>query len=148
MLLNEEDFNYGERTHLAMTLLEHIGHRQSGDTFAGVWKRFHDAADAVHGNPAAPLPNPILLNTDCAGQLQNGWIAALRTEKQVTNRIMLHNVTLPILLSFEYEQGVGDDDHKWQTTLTSYHFFERLVPSGIHSCRSHVNGAVYGWVVN
>ena len=77
-----------------------------------------------------------------------GWIAALRTEEQVTNRIMLHNVTLPILLSFEYEQGVGDDDHKWQTTLTSYHFFERLVPSGIHSCRSHVNGAVYGWVVN
>ena len=30
VLLNEEDFDYGVQTHLAMTILEHIGHRQSG----------------------------------------------------------------------------------------------------------------------
>ena len=72
VLLNDDDFIYGACTYLAITLLEHIGHRQSGDTFVEVWVCFHEAADAVHGDPANPLSNPILLNTDCAGQLQNG----------------------------------------------------------------------------
>ena len=72
VLLNEKDFNYGAQTHLAMTPLEHIGHMQSGNTFVDVWTHFREATDAVHGDPANHLPNPILLNTNCVGQPQNG----------------------------------------------------------------------------
>ena len=77
LFLDPEDFKYHGKTCSAMTLLERLGHRQSGETFARMWKLFHDKADKVHGDPNNPLPNAIILITDCAGQLQNGWIVAL-----------------------------------------------------------------------
>ena len=81
-----------------MTLMEHLGHRQTGKTFAKVWNDFHKAADAVHSDPNNPLANPILLNTDCNSQLQNGWIVALRSEVQVTNRVTMNVVALIIMV--------------------------------------------------
>ena len=98
VLLNEEEFDYGKNTHLAMTLFEHISHVQTGEEFSRIWKIFQRAADEVHGKPDEPLPNPICLNTDCAGQLQTGYLVALRQEGQVTSRIMYNNVVLQIFL--------------------------------------------------
>ena len=80
-----------------MTLMEHLGHRQTGETFAKEWTDFHKAVDAVHSDPTNPLPNQLLLNTDCAGQPENGWIVALRGEDQVYNRVMMNNAILIIL---------------------------------------------------
>ena len=57
VLLNDKDFNYAANTHLAMTLMEHIGHSQSGKEFAKAFKIFHRAADEVHGKPEEPLYN-------------------------------------------------------------------------------------------
>ena len=38
VLLNEEEFDYGKNTHLAMTLFEHISHVQTGEEFSKIWK--------------------------------------------------------------------------------------------------------------
>ena len=143
-----EDFDYGKNTFMAMGLMEHISHRQTGVTFADVWISFHRAADAVHGDPKNPLPNPILLNTDCAGQLQNGWILALRVKGQVLNRVMMNNVTLIILCWYEHQNHTGNVENITQSAYTAYRFFEILVPSGIHSCRSHVCRAFKEWVTS
>ena len=92
-----EDSAYGKKTFMAMGLMEHISRLQTRITFTNMWLSFHRAADAVHGDPNIPLPNPMLLNTDCAGKLQNGWIMALWVKGQVMNRIMMNNVTFIIL---------------------------------------------------
>ena len=60
LLLNMEDFDYGKKTFMAMGLMEHISHWQTGITFTNMWLSFHRAADVVHGDPTNPLPNPIL----------------------------------------------------------------------------------------
>ena len=117
VLLNEEDFEFGKNTHLAMTLMEHIAHAQSGEEFSTIWKIFHRAADAVHGKPEDPLPNPICLNTDCAGQLQTGYIDTLRKEGQVTSRIVYNNVVLQILFWLEHKYKHDDTVQKLQSVL-------------------------------
>ena len=121
--------------------MEHIGHGQSGTTFAEVFTLFHKQANALHNDPSNLLTDPILLGTDCAAQLQNGWLVALRKECQITNRIMMHSVSILILLWWEHQQNA-------QNTLTAYHIFECHIPSGIHSCRAHVCRAINDWVVS
>ena len=97
VLLDEKGFDYGKNTHLVMTLFEHIFHVQSGEEFSRIWKIFHRAADEVDGKPDELLPNPICLNTNCACQLQTGYLVASCREGQVTSRILYNNVVLLIL---------------------------------------------------
>ena len=128
-----------------MTLLEHIGHRQTGKHFLRVFKKFNDVANKIHGDPSNPLPNPVLLNTDCAGQLINGWITATRKEGQVTSSMLLNNISLPILCWIEFEKNHGDDERTKQATMTAYRLYERLCPSAVHKCRPHVCRAISEW---
>ena len=72
-----------------------------------MWKTFQQTADDIHGDPTNLLPNPLIVLTDCAGELQNGIIDGLRTETQVANRIVMNNVTLIILFWHEYEKVLG-----------------------------------------
>ena len=134
ILWNKTEFEYGCGAHYALTSMEHMGHRQSGKVFAQAWKTFQQTADNIHGDETNLLPNPLIVLTDCAGEYQNGIIVALRSNKQVANRIVMNNVTLIILFWYEYEKGFGDEEQTQLSALAAYWFYELLVPAGVHSC--------------
>ena len=80
LLLNTDDFEYGQCTFMAMCRMKHIAHRQTGVLFIKLWLSFYRATDVVHGEPTSPLYTPVLFNTDCVGQIQNGWSMALQAK--------------------------------------------------------------------
>lgn len=97
MFTSLEDFDDADNIHLAFVLAEHISDRQSGDHFAGFFTRIKKASDDIHGCPSQPLPPPILVNTDCAGQLQIGLLTAYRrNSNQTSTRIIWNNVVCGI----------------------------------------------------
>ena len=107
---------------------------------------FHKAADAVHGNNDNPLPNPIVFNTDCTGQLQNGCIVALCINGQVTHRVMMNNITLIMFFWYEFKKSTGNSKQKDQSTFNAYHVFEHIFPSTIHACSCHVCRVFKDWI--
>ena len=128
--------------------MEYISHRQSRNDIEAGWRCFHGAAEKIHGDTKNPLPNPILINTDCAGELQNGVTAALVKPGQVRNRIMFHNVTLIILFWLEHKKKSTNKDGLSQVAMQAYRYFEILVPVGLHECRPHVCRATGDWVTS
>ena len=56
VISRQRRFKYGKEACLAMALMEHLGHRQSGEIFAKVLRLFHEEADKVHGDPDNPCP--------------------------------------------------------------------------------------------
>ena len=90
---------------------------------------------------------PLLIHTDCAGQLKTGIIMATRSDGQVTTQIQYANVNCVLFLrmSFMMEMEIkktGDwiETAKWGRTIQL-----QYSNCTIHECGSHTYRAIAAW---
>lgn len=99
MFLSGNDFKFRNNLFHAVTLAEHISHNQSHDCHMRFAQQIMYACRSVEPE----CGNPLLINTDGDGALQNGWIGACTTSpNMVHNRIMWNNVVTLVMLWLEY----------------------------------------------
>ena len=141
IFLNYEDFQHSNKLHVSFVLAEHISEAQTGDVFASFFASLKASCDSL--TQGKESPNPLLIGTDCAGQLQNGLIKAYARDGQATTRIMWQNVVLCILRWWERESEANSNGI--ETSKIAFDMMMKYVPLCVHECRSHVFRAVDGW---
>ena len=93
---------------------------------------------------------PLLVNTDCAGQLVNAILAVFSLTDQVSNQIMYANVFMTIYLRLDYLSGIDtkntsaaentEDPSDW-----AWRVCHKYCAIFIHLCRNHVIRSVKKW---
>ena len=91
-------------------------------------------------------PKPLIVNTDCASQLQNDVLLAFRDDSHVSSRSMYANVSMLILL--RYDSMIDEGSDLLTAALWIIGNINMYSPCLLHECKSHVYLAIKNWVVS
>ena len=108
MFLKNGEFEFKAKLFLAFVLAEHISHKQTALVHNNFARHIMTACRSLDPE----CGNPLLVNTDGDGALQNGWLSACAGPGQVTNRIQWANIVTLVMFWYEnkllhYVEGNG-----------------------------------------
>lgn len=131
---------------MASVLAEHVSHHQKSDAHAAFFKQLREECFRMSG---VDIP-PRLVNTDCAGGLQNGIIAGYHSDGQVTNRIMWNNIVTIVFLWYEHLLLTNNSSSlspaQDRPAFQAFLFLDKLLPVFINACVAHVYRAIVAWI--
>ena len=129
-----------------------MSHDQTGIDHAAFLSAIWDASCSVGQTmyrKGSVFHGPRLINSDCAGGIQNCDIWSLAKPDQVKNMIMWANVVSHILFWYEAQLNLMSRRDHWQDfhpCFTAISHLDEVVPAIIHACRSHVYRAIVDWI--
>lgn len=143
------DRAHASKTFNAVVTAELLSHDQTGVAHENflkcLWKACDDVGKKMYDDWTFHPPR--LINTDCAGGLQNGALKSLAGEGHVDNRMMWANIVTPVMLWYEAQMLT------WAVNMGTLHpsvFAIAIISSYaalfLHECRSHVYRAIKDWI--